>query len=479
MQNSTRLLTLFILLVVGTTFRLPAQDRALNSVEIELQRLIQDPGLKHGQVGFVATNLDNGRVIVEHHNYRALIPASIQKVVTTATVLKQHGPSYQFHTTLAHSGSITAGTLQGDLYIIADGDPTLNSRYFSGDEHFQKIKAALEEAGIKKIEGRLVLDLSIYDEHTTPDAWSWEDMGNYFGATPTGLMWNDNMIEVHLRSGQVGTDVVLAQPWPEYRPFSLEIDIQAAQGDKDDAWFFSAPKSDMIYGKGTIPAHKQDFVVKISNPDPVLTFGQDLVRELKLGEPEIYISHSDLDVETKTLLDIYSAPLETIAKVTNHQSVNLYAEALNILNDTHTHQKSVEGGVYAAMAQLKQWKVNTSGVRMLDGSGISPMNRMTPQTMVELLGAIYRDDVYPAFYNSLPIGGESGTVKWYFQSGKAKGNLRAKSGTMSGVRNYAGYVKNKYDENVAFCIMLSDYDESRRAEIMKKVERLIEAVIED
>jgi D-alanyl-D-alanine carboxypeptidase/D-alanyl-D-alanine-endopeptidase (penicillin-binding protein 4) len=305
-------------------------------------------------------------------------------------------------------------------------------------------------------------------------------MGNYFGATPTALMWNDNMIEVALRSGQAGSDVMLAKPWPKDSPFQLEIDIQAADNNKDDAWFFSAPGGNKIYGKGTIPAHRESFIVKISNPDPMLTFCQNIIEAFPGGQTDVRIVFTPADLPNVQPLITFSSPsIADLMRVTNHESVNLFAEALNISNDERSIGRSVEGGTAASMAWMRKHKINTSGTRILDGSGVSPMNRVTAQAMVDALSAIYRMDAYEFFKASLPVAGESGTMKYYFNTGASKGNLRAKSGTMTGVRNYTGYVRNKYEENIAFCIMMNDYDEARKSEIMEKVGRLMEAVIQD
>ncbi|NQV51917.1 MAG: D-alanyl-D-alanine carboxypeptidase/D-alanyl-D-alanine-endopeptidase [Flavobacteriales bacterium] len=472
--------SLFLSLLISFPLSILAQDRALNTVEVELQRLMQDPAFRHGQLAFVAVNLDNGKVIAEHNNYRAMIPASIQKIITTATSLDRFGPAYSFKTSIGYTGSIVEGTLEGDLIISGAGDPTLGSRFFSGEEDWNSIKTAISNAGITAVHGKVIVDASAYAKHTTPDAMSWEDMGNYFGATPSAFMWKDNMMEVALRSGQVGTDVVLADPWPTDGPFALEIDIQAAEGTKDDAWFFSAPGSDLIYGKGSIPAHRERFVVKISNPDPMHTFCQWLIDDLDLGTPEIQINHERIPIPNiQVLVALESPHLSDVIRVTNQESVNLFAEALNLANDQAEVYRSVDGGLEASKAFLQKHKIKAAGVRLLDGSGISPMNRMTAQTMVEVLSTMYRTDSYEFFRASLAVGGESGTMKWYFKSGAAKGNIRGKSGTMTGVRNYAGYVKNQHDEQIAFCLMMNDYDEARRSEVMHKFETLIEAVIQD
>ncbi len=456
-----------------------AQDRSLSTAEVELQRLRQDPGLKHGEVGFVAVNLDNGGIIAEFNSYRAMIPASIQKLLTTSNAFSTLGNDYRFKTRIAYTGEIIEGILHGDIVIYGGGDPTFNSKYFPNQNHDQAIKEAATKAGIKSITGKLVFDLSIYTEHTTPSGWVWEDMGNYFGATPTAFMWADNTINLDLRSGQAGTDVMLADSWPSDSPYTLDVDIKASTENKDNAWFYSAPKGNTIYGKGSIPAHKDRFTVKISDPDPVQSYAKHLEKLLGLKNIAIQRNYAHIEyASAKTLIDLSSPSLKEIINVTNKQSINLYAEALNLISDTAQELKSVEGGIQSLEAFLTKNKIRHQGNRFLDGSGVSPMNRMTPQVMIDLLSVMYRSPLKEDFQSTLAVGGQSGTFKYYFKSGIAAGNIMGKSGTMNGVRNYAGYVKNKYGETIAFCLMMNDYDEDRKSEIMKKVETLMEAIIE-
>jgi len=456
-----------------------AQDRSLSTAEVELQRLRQDPGLKHGEVGFVAVNLDNGGIIAEFNSYRAMIPASIQKLLTTSNAFSTLGNDYRFKTRIAYTGEIIEGILHGDIVIYGGGDPTFNSKYFPNQNHDQAIKEAATKAGIKSITGKLVFDLSIYTEHTTPSGWVWEDMGNYFGATPTAFMWADNTINLDLRSGQAGTDVMLADSWPSDSPYTLDVDIKASTENKDNAWFYSAPKGNTIYGKGSIPAHKDRFTVKISDPDPVQSYAKHLEKLLGLKNIAIQRNYAHIEyASAKTLIDLSSPSLKEIINVTNKQSINLYAEALNLISDTAQELKSVEGGIQSLEAFLTKNKIRHQGNRFLDGSGVSPMNRMTPQVMIDLLSVMYRSPLKEDFQSTLAVGGQSGTFKYYFKSGIAAGNIMGKSGTMNGVRNYTGYVKNKYGETIAFCLMMNDYDEDRKSEIMKKVETLMEAVIE-
>jgi len=461
---------LVILLVAVTPMFLWGQIPQSSEVELALQRIIQDEGLKHGTVGFLAVNLDNGRVLAEHNSSKSMTPASIQKLITTGCAIEQLGPDFQFETEVYSSGEGVNGVLKGNIVVVGSGDPTLESRYNAAkaSEQFNSLLT-----GVDKIDGQVIIDASHFTKHTTPRGWIWEDMGNYFGASPSAFMWKDNMLKVVLRSGQVGSKAMLAKPYPNV---DIEIEVTAAEGNKDDAWFFGSPQNEIIYAKGTIPAHKASFPVKAAHPFPENRF----VRETFPAKTPASISYTTYDLNGyQKFGSIKSPSLAEIAKQTNTHSINLYAEALNIELDKSAHNKSVEGGIASIEAYAKGKRVSTKGTRFIDGSGLSPLNRTTAQFMVDFLGAMYRSEHYKVFYASMPIGGQTGTLKYYFKDSKATGNLRAKSGTMQGVRNYAGYVTNKYDETIAFCLLLNDYDADRRTAIMKQLENLVVGMIED
>lgn len=471
--------TIAISILCLLSFGVFAQNRAMLPTEVVLQKLLQDAGVQNGKVAFLAVNLDNGRVIAEHNTYTSMVPASLQKLVTTAVALEKLGPGFSYKTEISTDGEIDNGTLNGNLYVIASGDPTLNSCYYQSDPSVtQRIKQAIN--GITAVEGEVIIDASHYNRYTTPRGWIWEDMGNYFGASPSALMWEDNLLEVYLRTGQAGSRAMLAPASAKHKDFDIDIQVTAADSKRDDAWFFGAPGSSTIYAKGTIPAHQEKFLVKAAHPYPTREFAHDISRASNLSGLTSRVDYDYVEHEGLTpLVTITSPPLSTIIRLTNQKSINLYAEALNIELDTEQHYKSVAGGIAAVESYLKSKKVNMKGVRIMDGSGLSPLNRTTCQTMVDVLSVMYRSENKETFMNSLAVAGESGTIAGYFKGTKAQGNLKAKSGTMTGVRNYAGYVKNSNDEMVAFCILLNDYDESRKAQIMKRIEELMAAVIEE
>ena len=443
MIDETRIMKYLLSIFFLFQFTVHAQHPADTPLSLALAKMEQEGALKFGSFSMSAINLENGQAVVDHYAQRSMVPASIMKIVTTAVALEKLGPNFQFKTTISGVKNPETGLLNGNVYIQASGDPTLQSKYYSSiPSTIEKIMEAL--SGSEQNTGILIVDASIYAKYNTPRGWIWEDMGNYFGATPSALMWRDNMLNVYLNSSQVGNPVMLSPKTKGIGDYTLDLNIESSSSNMDNAWFFSAPNSDVIYGQGSIPSNRANFLVKASHPDPMTGFSKEVMRESGLKKMDARIEHNYIErPDLAEITTLISPPLYAIVKLCNMKSINLYAEA-----------------------------------RIMDGSGLSPLNRMTAEAMTGVLAMAYRSEVQEEFLSSLPVAGQSGTISGYFKGTKADGNVRAKSGTMTGVRNYAGYLTNRHGETVAFCIMLNDYDASRKTQVLQRIEEILVAIIE-
>ncbi len=455
-----------------------AQTPAENKVQMALKKLQSDAGLANGNVAFMAVNMDNGQVIADYNGGKSMTPASIQKLITTGVALEILGSEYQFKTTIKAEIDEESGAVSGDIYVFPSGDPTLQSKYYSSQPtSLDQIKEDL--SSISSFSGSLIIDASGFSAHNTPRGWIWEDMGNYFGASPTPIIWRDNLLNIYLNTAQVSKPAILSSKTQNSEGLTIDLEVTASESNRDDAWFFSAPGSDLIYAKGTIPSNRTNFLVKASHPKPMQRFGNEILEAGSLKNKQVridydYIEHTNLS----RISTLVSPPLYSIVKMTNENSINLFAEALLVQLDESDRGKSTEGGIGQIEKTLsKQGPIK--GSRFIDGSGLSPLNRLTCYSMLNLLTMMYRSKNKDSFINSLPIAGQSGTIKNSFTNPKLAGNMQAKSGTMTGVRNYAGYIKNNQGRTVAFCVMLNDYDSKRRNAIMQKLEDLMVAVVEN
>jgi D-alanyl-D-alanine carboxypeptidase/D-alanyl-D-alanine-endopeptidase (penicillin-binding protein 4) len=394
----------------------------------------------------------------EHHR---MISASLMKIVTTATALEILGPDFTYKTIIGYSGNIKNGLLSGNLIINSTGDPTLGSSYFKETNPellFQRIYTQLNTLGVHTIKGDVVVNS--LPKYYSPSRL-WEDMGNYYGATPGNFNWRDNSATVILKSGGVGTRCKVISITPDIYPYTLNCRVIAANHFKDSAYVFGIAEINHWWIDGSIPANRNSFKIKAALPSPKNSFKQEL---------KTYLNNNGIDVFAKvvsqdnicgfTTLFINESPvLSDIVKIINHKSNNLFADQLLL-----TMGKQIKGianwdnGI-KVVEDFWTGKIDFKDhFRIKDGSGLSPKNLISASGMVQLLSWMYSNSrSYSFFESSLAKGGETGTLKSIFSSSSFKGKILGKSGSMEGILGYCGYVSTFQNKKAAFCILTNHY----------------------
>lgn len=442
----------------------------------EITSFCSDTDLTNASWSISVLDIKKDSVIIEHNSKLTLIPASATKIITTATALALLGWDFKYETRIEYDGTLDSltGILYGNIYIIGSGDPTLDSEAFkipsekiSLTEQWAKI---ISEKGIKKIKGAIIADASVFEEEMVPSTWIWGDMGNYYGAGACGLNFKDNQFSIYYKSGNKKDDPISITKIHPQIP-GLKIENYARTGYYvDNAYIYGAPYDNFRYVRGTIPQNKSNFEVKGSIPDPPLFCAQSLDSSLrKLG---IEISNIPTTVrviqekaitphsKSRTLLHTETShTLEKIIYQTNMQSNNLYAEALL---KTIALKKARAGddqtGTDIVTDYWKQKDIDLKGFYMADGSGLSRFNSITTKQLSSILRAIAQDSIlYKRFSESLPVAGKSGSLGRLCKGTRAEGNLSAKSGYMTRVRSYAGYVTSKKGDLLSFAIIVNNY----------------------
>jgi D-alanyl-D-alanine carboxypeptidase/D-alanyl-D-alanine-endopeptidase (penicillin-binding protein 4) len=250
--------------------------------------------------------------------------------------------------------------------------------------------------------------------------------------------------------------------------------VVSSKINKDLAYVFSEPNSRYITIEGTIPANKANFKVKASLPNPQKTLGYLIHTKLEAKGYTLSGKYKVRQVtkkQTHVITTIKSVPVINIINQTNKKSVNILAE--NLLENSYAYSGDKTGKLNWTKSYLKNTlKINTEGMVIKDGSGLSRFNAISPEQLVQLLTKMKNST---PFYESLPIAGESGTLKSFLVNSWAKGNLHAKSGSMQGVRSYAGYVKSKSGKNIAFAIIVNNANCSA-GKTKRKIEALLDHV---
>jgi len=441
-----------------------------------------DPAFRNASVGISVLDADSGKTIMETVPQVSMTPASIQKIVTSAAALEILGPQYRFETRIEYSGGLDSisGILNGNLIIKGGGDPALGSVYFKEhylNNHFiDQWVEAIQQKGIKKISGDLVADASVYEEQMIPNTWVWEDLGNYYGAGACGLSIYDNMYEIWLKSGNAGTPAEIIKTMPEVPGLEIENEVTASSVGGDQTAVFGSPFDSKRIIRGTIPANRDVYKIKASLPDPPLLLACQLKQKLEENNIQLdgtvkttYKSCETGNVICKTM----SPSLSEIITVMNHESVNLFAEHLcKHLAYIKTGHGSTGTGIEIIRKFWENKGIDTKGMFMTDGSGLSRFNAITPRHITAILNYIDHSSGAEVFKQSLPTAGGAGTLHVFSEEKFPDGMLRAKSGSMTRVRCYAGFLKTKSEKELIFAIMLNNFSCSQ-PEAIKKIENFL------
>jgi len=467
---------------------------AQNNFTLEFETFKKDPALKHSSFALVIADPKTDKIIFNHNGEISLTPASTLKLLTTSASLQLLGNDYHYKTYIALQGTIQDSILQGNLVIIGSGDPTLGSENFEEnlpEKILTKIYTAIKTSGIKKINGNIMADVNSFDDALTPPNWLWTDMGNYFGAGPSGLNFTDNKISVFFKSGKnAGDSTWLIKTNPKIENFKIINQLTSgAQGSGDNAYFYGSEYQNVRVVRGSIPPNKEMFEVNCSMPDAALYMMQELKNYLQkknisiTGEPTTTRILSTMGVSIKpnyqVIDSILSPPLSKIVYYTNLKSINLYAEALlKTISLITAKQGNITDGVKVIEQFLKNINISTNGLRISDGSGLSPMNKITSLLQVQLLNYMYKQTTFKSIESSLPVAGQSGSIASMFKNTLAQGNLKAKSGYINNVRTYTGYFTGKSGELRSFSFLVNNYYISA-GEMKRKMEQLMIKMVEN
>lgn len=449
-----------------------------------LNKLEKDPDLKNASITFLAVHLSNGKVIASLNEEKSLIPASVTKVFSTATALSILGKDKTFKTLLEYDGSIDSnGVLYGNIYIKGGGDPTLGSPLFNKDNPLQFIQnwvnVIKNKYGIKEIKGTVIADVSIFDNNI-PGGWAWGDIGNYYGAGTHALSIYDNTYELEFdtRNPQ---NPILKNIYPKLPEYVLINELETSIKQNDNSIIYGYPDTDERWIKGSIPAGKTAFKVKgaTSSPDKLVVWlmKEELKKQKVLFANDTFIVKDNK--ERKLLHEQNSPLLIDIINHTNMKSINSYAECLiNQIALTKYAQGSTSTGLDVMYEYFKKNEINTDGLHLTDGSGLSRSNAIAAVHLVQVLKLMYNDKAnFEMFKKSLPVAGKSGSIANICKGTSAEGRVFAKSGYMTRVRSYAGYVSTLKGEEIAFAVIVNNYNCSP-AEMKAKLEKLFIALAE-
>lgn len=457
-------------------------------VQTAIQNLVNRGEFSNASISIQVNNLTTKQAVASYNPNTCLPPASTMKLFSTATSLTMLGKNYRPKTELYCQGTISDSILYGKIMVKGYGDPTLGSMYFDKpmDSVFGEWQKALLKKGIKGLNGEILIDGSQFGYHGNPDGWTWGDMGNYYGSGPSGICAYDNILSYFFRTTAAGSPSQLIRTEPDYYSLEFFNQVVAANVKGDNSYIFGAPYSNVRFATGTLPTYQNEFKVKGSLPDPELALGKSfesylrnhlfsLQGEVKTARQELWDGKLIIyDWGAQLVTTTQGRSLLEIATLTNHKSINLFAEQLVCLTGFEMKRDGSTDSGLDVLENYWKSKISWEGIRITDGSGLSRSNAVSADQFCDLLGFMF-DSQFEDFKSTLPIAGKTGTMSGLCKGTVAEGRVYAKSGTMNRIKSYAGYVQGKSGNWYSFAIILNNYNCSN-ASAVDSIEKIMVAI---
>lgn len=425
-------------------------------LESSFNQFEKDAQLQSATASLYVIDAKTGKVVFDKNGDVGLAPASTQKIITAATAYALLGKGFRYQTGFSYTTNGSTAT----LYIQPSGDPTLGSWRWEANNEESVLKRITEAA--KPLEGKtidkVVVNAKGWNSESIPDGWIWQDIGNYYGAGAAALNWRENQFDLYLQSGpSIGDEVKVTGTKPYLYGLKFESQARAAaKGSGDNAYIYYPLQTNTLLVRGTIPQGEGKFVISGAMPQPHQQFTATLAENLK-GKIDVSKSVAPVfnfsNSANATLFHTeYSPVLDSIVYWFNRKSINLYGEALI---KTIALKEKAKGETDEGVNLLKIfWKgqgIPSTELNMVDGSGLSPLNRVTTRAQVKILQYAQKQSWYGGFYNSLP----------------EFNGMKMKSGTIRGVKGFTGYHKSKSGQEYIFSFLVNNYNGSASALVQK------------
>ena len=430
------------------------------SILLSVNFLTSHPLTGQANMSVYVQNMTTGEVIDSYRENHVVPPASVMKLLTTAAALETMGPGFRFPTIIEYTGTIENGTLHGDLYVRGGCDPSLG---WKGRTAFldQWVKA-IQKAGIQRIDGGVIADMTMLDGEAQNPNWLCEDAGNYYAPGIFSLNYLGNTMNIVLKSGEVGSTAAVVKTEPEVRGLRWINHVRCEKITYDGAFVTGLPYSNERYLTGAVPSNLGTFGVKGDLPNPGLLLVQHLQARLAAAgitvkrEANYIADYNPLTPPRTELYTHYSEPLSEIIKETNINSNNLYAEALfRYLGTRYTLPGTIHNSQDLLRDYWRRRGVSVQNAIIKDGCGLAPQDAVSAKAFVQLLSIMSKSPNKEAWIASLPISGKTGTLKSLCPNTPLEGRIHAKSGTIAGTKNFAGYIDMPNGDTWVFAILIN------------------------
>ena len=440
----------------------------LSAILLSVTFLTSHPVTGQANMSVLVQNLKTGEVIDSYRPDHVVPPASVMKLLTTGAALEILGSGYKFPTILEYSGTIENGVLQGDLYIRGCCDPSLG---WKGQTAFlARWVKAVRAAGIKSIEGAVIADMTMLDGDAQNPGWLCEDAGNYYAPGIFALNYYGNTMNIVLKSGEPGSVATVMKIEPVVEDVYFVNHIRCGEIKHDGAFVSGLPYSRERYLTGAVPSNLGTFGIKGDLSNPGLLLARHFTARLREAGIRVKrdatydADYNPLNPPRTELYTHYSGPLSEIIKETNINSNNLYAEALfRYLGTRYTLPGTIHNSQDLLRDYWRRRGVPIQNAIIKDGCGLAPQDAVSAKAFVQLLTIMAKSKNREAWMASLPVSGQTGTLKTLCPGTPLEGRIHAKSGTIAGTKNFAGYIDMPNGETWVFAILINSAPGKARA----------------
>ena len=469
----------------STTFTV---SNSPSAVELghNIDREIDESEFAKARWGVFAMSLKDGRVLYARNADRTIAPASNMKVYTTAVALDLLGADYRWRTSVySEAEPDKSGTISGDLTLYGRGAPDLSSDTSGGEKSsLDELADKLYERGVRRVHGGINGDESYFRGDALGDGWLWDDVQWYFGAEVSALTINDNAVSITVIPSNKSGEAASVKLKPETSYVQIKNETATAERGAPASLGITRGLSDNVVRVwGDFPSGGRGLTARLSVHQPALwaalLFRDALKRrgitvDGKVRSVDARDAAEDrLDTgRAVELASVQGKSLGQIVHATNKESINLYAE---LILRTLGHERGAtapakdpkrtqtrgddEAGLAVIRLWLEQHGIQTDALALHDGSGLSRLDLVTPETTARLLAAVNQTPARAVFKDSLPVAGRDGTLRGRLRSVKP-GSIVAKTGTLTYINSLSGYAMTEDNEPVVFSIICNDETES-------------------
>jgi len=450
-----------LLLILLLTFVVqPTLADSTTQIQARINNAIKEHA-PNASIGIIVNSLTKNRTIYQKNPHQLFIPASILKILTAVSALSFLGPNYYFTTKiLTKNSTIKNGTIDDDIYIYFDGDPSLTH------QDIKDLIKQLASLGIKRVTGNVYIDDSIFDDEFLGSGWMWEDLNFCYASPISAIIIDKNCLALKLiaaKNPQQPTTLVCTQ---DHISITNNVVTKNLPSNKKNHFLkLNATNDNKYLLSGSIKPCAKPLSISIALRNIRLYTKELLLSELQensinlLGSIKFKKIPENGRPYSYVVAKHRSPPLSELIRTMLKESDNTITDALYkklgylFFNEQSTWKKGFE-----AIKNILETQTGLAFKEMYldDGCGISHHDMITPDLMIKILNYAYHNQtIKQPFIDALPHAGIDGTLEHRMLN--LKNRVFAKTGSMGNVSALAGFIETKHKEKISFVIIINSF----------------------